>query len=812
MGNVSEVPKQNWLEISKSIDQLLLSSEQFPEEVNVLEEWLKRHLDKISAHRTKKDRVVIQNLADHTNRKDSLFFFDSSFNIHNYSGTQNFFSGLQIEYNQSLNLLDLVDETEKPKLVAAFDKAVAENRDVEISLKIKTDIEMLIDCVFHIDMFSSNPANDRYAASLKFGALVAAQLLEYQSLILDSLPGVDIYLLDKNYIYLFAAGKEKERFEIKNIQMFGKTIFEVLDKKAGRLIFPFVNKALQGYVNEGEIRYNKEIYYLKATPVKNYKDETTAAILFSQNITNDKKLEEQLKRGRNEALKADKLKSIFIANLSHEIRTPLNAIFGFSEQLDKTPLTDEQHKYNALIKKASDHLLYLVTEIVFLFKLGMGKVFIEKTPFSTIDLITEIMDAFSISASEKHLKLEFEISNDFPEAVIGDSYRVRQIISNLLTNAIKYTDAGSIKLECNLRKEYKHKVELQFIVSDTGIGISRKNRKKIFDVFEQGNKFNIDFRSGAGLGLSICKRLTEMLDGKIKLTSKVNVGSIFTVCLPFPKVTQLDKIPKKEKKFELDEKQKLLAGKRILLADDDEHNLILSENILKGWETDYVLLDNGEKAIEMLKKVKFDFIIVDIHMPGKNGLDVARFVKTTSNQNSNTPIFFITANAFHTDINNYMKAGFHGFLIKPFKEAELYSKICNLLQVAPLSYSKTGKLKSKGVLNIDKFRTDDLLKTASGDRPFFEKMINNFIDGAESLLIEFKQSAASINWQQVGEKSHKAITSFKYFGLFETVSLLEKIEENTLRKLDTKQAAQLMKKVSPRIESIIDQAKATLIR
>lgn len=802
--------KQYWLEISRSIDELLENPVEFSEEINHMQEWFKIHLQKIALQRNENDKVVIQNLADHTNRKDSLLICDSSFTIHNYSGTQNFFSGLEIDKSKALNLLDLVEECDAGKLRAVLQEAILNKQDVEQKVKVKTSSDILSRCTMHIDMAASNPANDRYVIGLKFDGVLAAQLLEYQSLILDSLPGVDIYMFDPNFNYLYAGGKEKERFSYSNVEMFGKSMYEALDKKAVRLIYPYVHKALHGTVNEGEIRYNKEIYYLKATPVKNFRNDTVAAILFSQNITNDKLIEDQLKRGKDEALKADKLKSIFIANLSHEIRTPLNAIIGFSEQLDQTPLSEEQLKYNGMIKKASDHLLYLVTEIVFLFKLGMGKVFIEKSPFSLSDLLAELYDIFSHEAAEKNLKLVFEFSDDFPEAVMGDSYRVRQILSNLLSNAVKYTDKGSIKLEGKLRRDFKKKVELQFSVSDTGVGISRKYLKKIFDVFEQGSKFNIAFRSGAGLGLGICKRLTELLDGKISVKSKLNEGSTFTVLLPFPKVKSLDQIPKKEKQFVLND-HNLLAGKKILLADDDEHNLILSDNILKRWNTDYTLVEDGEKAIDLLKSTKFDAVIVDIHMPGKSGLDVAKFIHSGTGPNTGTPIFFITANAFHTDIHNYLKEGFDGYLIKPFKEVDFYSKLCNVLELGQAE-KKSPEIKPVPEAETkDTLRTDELLKTANGDREFYESMLRNFIQNAENLQQLFENAGERQNWKEVGEKAHKAITSFKYFGLMGTAGLLEQIEDHTVRVPDVVRAKAVLPKAAENIKHIIAQAKTNLI-
>ena len=808
MENNDESINKCLLEVSRKIGELLLNGNS--RQLNEFEYWIKTHYQRIQLQRGKDEKIIIRNLDNQEIREDALFIFDADLNIIRYSGSQNFFSNSAKESN---NLLHLIYEDDHAKLKELISQAIVNRKDFRVDLRIKSNINILNHCTLEIDMAASNPDNNRFIASLKFSEMLAAHLLEYQALMLDNLPGMDIYLFDANYTYLFAAGKEKVRFDLHNEQMIGQSLFKVLEKKVVRLVYPYIAKALQGTENEGEIRYYNETYYLKATPIKNFNNETVAAILFSQNITSDKVLEEQLKYSKEEALKADRLKSIFIANVSHEIRTPLSAIMGFTEQLQKTSLADEQVKYVKLINKASDHLLYLVTEIVFLFKLGMGKIYLEKSAFSLLDLLTDLNETFQGQALEKNLSFEIKYPEIFPDVLVGDSFRLRQILMNLLVNAIKYTESGSIVMNCKVKKDLKKRIDLVFKIEDTGIGISKSNLQNIFNVFEQGDKFNASFRGGAGLGLGICKNLVELLNGNISVTSKLNVGSTFTVHLTFDKTSGLLQHIPKDYKYSLEENDKLLVDKKILLADDDEHSLILADNILKSWQTDYKLVDDGQKAIDLLAKNKYDIVLIDIHMPVKSGLDVIKFVRSDKiGVNYTTPIIFMTANALRTDLNSYIKVGFDDYLIKPFREIELYSKLCNTLGIKSTRKTKMIIAEPANLEEVknDFFNAKELWKTANGNSAFFENMINNFISTAASVKMIFSNGVSLGNWNEIGEKAHKTIPSFKYFGLHNLVGLLEIVEEKTLRKIDYDNVGKIIEKILVQIDDILDQAKATL--
>ncbi len=798
-------------EISGTIDDLL--PDKNSQILDFLEDWTETQIHKIQLVKDHCSTIIINDNDKDEQREDALFIFDSGYTIINFSGTQNFFCETAPHSIKSLNLLDLIEEQDRSKLKALFDLAILNGENARVEFRLKGNSSIRNKCTLEIDMASCNPSGNRYLAKLRFLETLSPQLLDYQTLVLDNLPGMDIYLFDTDYKYLFAGGREKERFELSNVQFIGKSMFNVLESKTVRLIYPFVAKALQGVKNEGEIRFKDEIYFLKAVPVEDLNKEVIAAILFSQNITDNKELEKQLKKGREEALQADRLKSIFIANISHEIRTPLSAIIGFTEQLQKTALQSDQEKFVYLINKSSEHLLYLVTEIVYLFKLGMGKIYLEKSPFSIKDLLNEIKDIFWKEASSKNLRLEITCDGEFPDILLGDSFRVRQILMNLLTNAIKFTDDGTVSLQCSIHRETKKMIEVVFQVSDTGTGISKSDQKIIFNAFEQGSKLNSSSRGGAGLGLGICKSLTELLGGTITVKSKPLVGSVFKVTLAFDKTVLASNLPPAEIEYSLKTNNNLLAGKKILLADDDESHLILAEHILSNWQTDYLLVDNGQKAIDSLAKQKFDIALIDIHMPVKNGLDVIAWLRSDNvGINSTLPVIFLTANVLKTDLQQYLKAGFVGYLIKPFRENELYNKICNILISAPEDYTEPIMHEPSAILieRRDLFNVQDLLEKANGNHSFFKKMINSFISNAVDLKDVLVNDPGLIDMKAIGEKAHKSIPSFKYFGLSYLAGQLEIIEEKTLRSKDHKGLAETIRGAIPQIDDIIDQAKTSL--
>lgn len=604
-------------------------------------------------------------------------------------------------------------------------------------------------------------------------------------------------------------GREKERFNLSNSELVGKTLFEVMDKKTQRSLFPFYHKAISGEATEGEVRIKNELYYLVAKPINDANSITVAGVLIVQNVTQEKELEKRLVKAKKDAQDANNAKSIFIANLSHEMRTPLNSIVGFTAQLKQLNLMSEQQHHLDLIEKASEQLLYLVNEIVFLFKLGMGRVYIEKAPFVLGDLIHELSETFFIKAKEKHLGFIVEKDDALPDILIGDAHRLKQIIMNLLVNAIKYTDKGRVRFSCKVLSESKNKVELLFTISDTGRGIAKKDLPHIFNLFEQGHNLTQDTRGGAGLGLGISKKLSQLLDGEIAVQSKLNVGSTFTLNIAFKKA-HIKELVKKDWLYELEDKH--LKNIKILLAEDDEHSLLLFRTILKKWSMDYVVVKDGQQALDELQKKKFDIVLLDINMPMKNGVQVIKKIRANPDcPNQKSPAVCITANVLSIDIKKNLKAGFDDYLIKPFSEEDFYNKLCNALSIKPNTNSSLvaeSPEHGQQLLDSDEFDTKELLKTAEDDKVFYNKMIDNFIENSEALAQCFSENIESSEWKTLGERSHKAIPSFKYFGMRNIASTFEQIEALALweKKYDT--LPTLTKQASKMINEAINKAKA----
>lgn len=795
---------QNSLKSLEKIVHQSIAQNAMGADVIELENWLVVQLDKIRVSKLDAEGDnVIYDLIE-SRRQDSIWIFNNEFEILHYAGMHGQI-GQNPEYVVSrLMIEDLLGEKDFQLFKTAFHEAYEGNKNESVSVSLCSGMGNIQNCKITIDMSMSNKANNRFMACLSCPENPLLQMAEYQSIIFENMPDIDIYLFDKEYRYLFCAGGEKRRFNFSNVGFVGKTIFEAYDKKTVRSIYPFYNKVLNGEKTEGEVRYQSEIYYILGTPLKDAMGKTVAGILFAQNVTKDKEVEEQLRKSKEEAQKANQAKSIFIANMSHEIRTPLNAIIGFTEQLSKTELSDEQQKFVKLVQKASDHLLYLVGEVVFLFKLGMGKVYLEKVPFNPQGIMNELGAIFTKQARENNLSFSMEGAETLPVALSGDPYRLRQILMNLLVNAMKYTDAGSVTFRCMVRKNQKKKVLLRFEVQDTGVGIPPENKEEIFNVFEQGAVSTPGRQTGAGLGLGICKRLVELLDGEIRLKSKPGVGSTFTVDIPYQRASEDSLTEDNTKQFVIEKAH--LEGIRILVADDDDHNLMLAKMILQNWGVELTTAKDGAEAMEFMSEQTFDVVLLDIHMPKKTGLELIKLIRRDpKGPNFKTLILAVTANALKNDLTKYLKAGFDDYLIKPYREQELYNKICSVLGFEPDNVMAEESAEFEPFVEQEEefsFDISELEAAANGDQEFFAMMIQNFLNNLNTLLERLASDLKTENFEGVGEAAHKALSSFKFFKLEAFVSSLQELEDLALRNKQYEAIPEIVEQLSDKLDDL----------
>lgn len=389
-------------------------------------------------------------------------------------------------------------------------------------------------------------------------------------------------------------------------------------------------------------------------------------------------LNEELKKAKDIAENIAKQKSEFLANMSHEIRTPMNSVIGFTEILDKEIKNPLHKEYLSSIKKGGNSLLRIINDILDLSKIEAGKLEIRNESLNPKNMFLEIESIFHSKIISKNITFLLEIDKDIPKYIIIDGVRIRQILFNLIGNAIKFTERGQIKLKVeNLYKDnIKSKIDLIFSVEDTGIGIDEKNLISIFNAFEQVTNFDVAKYGGTGLGLAICSKLVHMLNGEIKVQSQKNKGSIFTVILRDIPVSSMEKetIPSKflASNIEFEKAQ-------ILVVDDIEENRKLVQASLKEFDITLVMAQNGKEAIEKLKNINIDLILMDLRMPVMDGYEAASIIKNDSKLKS-IPLIALTASVMGKDLEKVSKFGFDGYLRKPVILDDLIEELAKYIK------------------------------------------------------------------------------------------------------------------------------------
>ncbi len=389
----------------------------------------------------------------------------------------------------------------------------------------------------------------------------------------------------------------------------------------------------------------------------------------------------QLKRTNEELVKAKKAaeaaaeaKAIFLANMSHEIRTPMNGIIGMVDILKRTPLSDEQKEYLQIIESSGENLLTIINDILDYSKIEAGRIELEKIPLDLKLEVNNVIKILQIQADRKGLPIKLNIEDNVPQYFIGDPVRIKQILINLINNAIKFTEEGEIRVHIENHGIKENKAELLFKVTDTGIGIPEEGKKRLFQSFSQVDKSTTRKFGGTGLGLAISKNLSEMMGGEIGVESETGVGSTFWFTL---KLELTDKETYKESRkndnvSKLKEKVKMKLN--ILLAEDNPINQKVAVVNLNNMGHKVDIAKNGKEAVEKFSRNEYDLIFMDIQMPEMDGIEATKKIREIEKERSvsrKIPIIAMTANTMEGDRENYLQSGMNDYVSKPFKQNEL---------------------------------------------------------------------------------------------------------------------------------------------
>lgn len=457
--------------------------------------------------------------------------------------------------------------------------------------------------------------------------------------------------------------------------------------------------------------------WFKINTVPIEKDEEKRVLLTITDITEYKKTHMHLLRLKEAAEAANKAKSSFLANMSHEIRTPLNGIIGMTDLTFSTSLTDEQKENLQIVKNCADTLLSLINDILDLSKIEANKVIIEEIEFDIDKMMQKIINTHLTKARDKSVELKYIIEDTVPKILLGDSHRLGQVLNNLVSNAVKFTDKGYVAVHVNLIKSNNDIFEIQFAVEDTGIGINHDELKYLFKNFSQVDGTITRKYGGTGLGLVISQKLAELMGGKIKVISEKGHGSRFFFSVKLQEAKNI--VEETHAKLNKNQKSDNLS---VLLVEDNHVSQLVIKLMLKelGYR-EVTVASNGVEALKFCEEKDFDIILMDVQMPELDGVETVKIIREKEKKSGrHIPIIVITAYALKGDRENFLSQGMDEYISKPVNIHELNE---TLIRVSSSIY-KDEDIIELYLKNNDETNTDDCKEFSKEDLEYFLTQIN----------------------------------------------------------------------------------------
>ncbi len=546
---------------------------------------------------------------------------------------------------------------------------------------------------------------------------------------------------------------------------------------------------------DGELRW----WLVSGAPRYNDKGELEGSIGIHLDITEHKNLELELIKARESAEQSARTKEVFLANMSHEIRTPMNAITGMTNQLAKTKLGPQQQYYLDIIHSASENLLVIINDILDSSKIEAGKLGLENIGFQPKMLATRSMRVLIHKAEEKGLKItNSHFDKKISSVLIGDPHRLNQVLLNLMSNAVKFTEKGSVDLLFKLVENKQKTQVIQVDVTDTGIGMDDTFTERLFDKFSQEYESVARNYGGTGLGMSICRDLIELMGGQISVVSKKGFGTTISFTIEVAKGNFTD-LPKK-KLFHAD--PGFLAGKKILIADDNETNRLVASIFVNNYGGETIQATNGQQAIDEFTLQNPDIILMDIQMPEVNGFEATGIIRKIS---AHIPIIALTASAIKGENEKCIAAGMSDYVSKPFAEEDLLRTIAKWLgkkvtveKEATITREETGD---------ELYSLDSLIAISRGNVAFVEKMVDIFCDQTPPMLAEMTNAYYNNALEEMGAIAHKIKPSIDNLNINVLKQEIRNIENMGREKVHDPRLPEMLKNIETIVEQVIGKMR-----
>ena len=504
---------------------------------------------------------------------------------------------------------------------------------------------------------------------------------------------------------------------------------------------------------------------ISGTPIIDENGKTVGSIGIHYDITERKTLEQELAQAKDIADEAREAEKQFLANMSHEIRTPLNAIIGMTHLLFDTRPNTQQKEYLDILKTSADFLYGLISDLLNMAEIEDGKIQIKRNTFDLVGLLRTTQQVFKIKLGNRPINLDLMIDARISGNYIGDDLLLNQILLNIVGNAEKFTEEGSIDIAVKIKKEEAQKLWLEFKISDTGIGIPPEKQELVFQKFKQitlqGHK-----HKGTGLGLTITKQLIELQGGTISVKSKEGEGSVFSFILPFEKGS------KEVAPVNNEISPSNLQVSQVLVAEDNAMNQKYISNLLTKWNIPFVIAPDGKKAVEYAQKQVFDIILMDIQMPNMDGYEASITIRNTDNPNQQTPIVALTASAMLDQRNRAMEVGMNNFISKPFTPNHLLSVLQEYIKKKEVPKKEIVAEKTFG-LELNRACLEELY---GDDKEYAADMFQTFL---LDVLPDFATLEPLINqqeWENLGKLVHKLKPTLGMVGLTDLEKMMVDFE------------------------------------